>query len=274
MIEEMGITIVTSHDVADRLQAHEVDLASINGIIFSHCHFDHIGDATRFPQAVRIIAGPGFKSVALPGYPADLDSMVCGDAFENRDVHEVDFSRSDLSIASLPAIDWFGDGSFYLLHTPGHAIGHVSALARTTSKSPSGLDDTFVLLAGDVCHHSGELRPHAGHPLPATFSGDSGNDKYKPVTEYLSIHPKHSSTCPFYLPSHGGFNMDAEQMQESARKVALLDADCRVFVILAHDHWLLSLVDQFPNAINVWKDAGWAEKSSVISIDSNTDHWL
>lgn len=258
----MNIDITTTSDVADLLQAHGIELASIDGIIFSHWHFDHVGDATRFPNTTRIIVGPGFKSLCLPGYPTDGKSLICGDAFEGRDVHEVDFTRSNLSIASLPAIDWFGDGSFYILQTPGHAVGHISALARTTAGSKQASDDSFVLLAGDVCHHLGELRPHVGHPLPTSIPEfSSRNDSYKSFPEYLNIHPEHSSCCPFYQPSPGGFNLDVNQMRETIRQVALLDADPRIFIMLAHDHWLLSVIDMFPKEVNGWKNAGWAERS-------------
>ena len=45
--------------------------------------------------------------------------------------------------------NYFGDGSLYVLNVPGHAIGHVSALVRTTP-------DTAVFMGGDVCHFTGE----------------------------------------------------------------------------------------------------------------------
>lgn len=261
-IKHMDITISTEHDVADMLQAKGVEVKSIDSVFFSHWHFDHVGDATRFPGTTRIVVGPGFKSNFLPGYPSDRNSMICGDGLDDQRVQELGFSESSLSIASMPAIDWFGDGSFYLLSTPGHAVGHISALARTTSGTAPGSESSFVFLAGDVCHHTGELRPHPGHPLPETLPcfGDT-KDKFKSTSEYLTIHPEHSADRPFYRPSCGGFNLDSEQMQETLEKVALLDADSRVFTMLAHDHWLLSVVDHFPETVNTWKETGWAERS-------------
>lgn len=258
----MDITITTKYDVADLLQAHGIELTSIDGIIFSHWHFDHVGDATRFPTTARLIVGPGFKSTVLPGFPADRDSMICGNAFEHRDIYEATFTQSDLSIASLPAVDWFDDGSFYLLHTPGHAVGHMSALARTSAGSLSESDDSFVFLAGDVCHHAGELRPHTGCPLPQVLPAiGATDDKFKSSSEYLDIHPENSKTRPFYRPSCGGFNFDAVQMQKTVEKVARIDADSRVFIVLAHDHWLLSIIDHFPEVLNDWKAGEWAARS-------------
>jgi glyoxylase-like metal-dependent hydrolase (beta-lactamase superfamily II) len=62
----------------------------------------------------------------------------------NRTVTEVPFPDDALRIGGLAAYDYFGDGSFYLLETPGHEIGQISALARVTSKPPS-----FIYLGGD-----------------------------------------------------------------------------------------------------------------------------
>ena len=44
------------------------------------------------------------------------------------------------------AIDFFGDGSFYLVDSPGHLAGHLGAAARVAH-------DSFVFIAGDTCHN-------------------------------------------------------------------------------------------------------------------------
>jgi hypothetical protein len=58
---------------------------------------------------------------------------------------EVDFTSSDITIGRFKAFDYFGDGSFYILDSPGHAVGHINALART-SASPK---PSFIHLGGD-----------------------------------------------------------------------------------------------------------------------------
>nr|GAT49592.1 metallo-beta-lactamase superfamily protein [Mycena chlorophos] len=67
---------------------------------------------------------------------------------------KVDFTKSTLTIGSLPAVDFFNDGSFYLLDSPGHLAGQMTGLARVTV-SP----DSFVLFAADTAHHIGVTRP-------------------------------------------------------------------------------------------------------------------
>lgn len=259
----MDIKISTKADVTAQLKAEGVDLNAVRTLFFSHAHFDHIGDPTRLPATCSIVVGPGFSEHCLPGYPEDAESPICGDAFHDRKLQELDFDNASLRIAGLPAIDWSGDGSFYLLHTPGHAVGHISALVRTQLRDPTcGMMDTFLLLAGDVCHHMGELRPNHLQHLPEAHSSSHGmQDERVPISDYQSVHPERCANRPFYKPACGGFNLDNLMMQATVERIKLLDSDPRVFTVLSHDHWLLDVVDLFPASANEWKAKGWAEKS-------------
>lgn len=49
---------------------------AIGAIIWSHWHWDHIGDASKFPSSVDIVVGPGFKKNLLPGYPENPEGVV------------------------------------------------------------------------------------------------------------------------------------------------------------------------------------------------------
>ena len=64
-------------------------------------------------------------------------------------MQEIEF-ESAFKIGKFNAFDYFGDGSFYLLDVPGHAIGHMCGLVRTTPTS-------FLLLGADSCHFAGTL---------------------------------------------------------------------------------------------------------------------
>jgi hypothetical protein len=83
---------------------------------------DHTGDPSLFPKSTSLIVGPGFKSntQTYPGFPKNPDAVVCQDAFEGRDLIELDFS-SGLEIGGFKAVDFFGDGSLYLLQASGHS---------------------------------------------------------------------------------------------------------------------------------------------------------
>ncbi|KAK0616825.1 hypothetical protein B0T14DRAFT_568400 [Immersiella caudata] len=80
----------------------------------------------------------------------------------NRTLIELNFTPPPpppLQIGQFSALDFFSDGSFYLPSTPGHATGHISALARTTSNP-----DTPI--GGDLAHDGAEMRPSAYLPIP------------------------------------------------------------------------------------------------------------
>lgn len=67
--------------------------------------------------------------------------MLTNSGPRGRFVRELTFEEGEdhpvLSIGDFKAIDFFGDGSFYLLDTPGHAVGHLCGLARTSTAGES-----------------------------------------------------------------------------------------------------------------------------------------
>lgn len=71
--------------------------------------------------------------------------FVLASAFASRKVDEISFNSNCLTVGDMRAIDYFDDDSFYLLKAPGHAVGQLNALARTTA----ALDPTFMLLVGE-----------------------------------------------------------------------------------------------------------------------------
>ena len=115
-------------------------------------------------RARRSLLVPVSKSnpKTYPGHPKAPDNLIVQDAFEGRHLIKLDFNESQLNICGLRAIDWFKDGSFYVLKAPGHSGDHVVSLARTA-------EEKFLLLEGDLAHHCGEFRPNTLLPLPESI---------------------------------------------------------------------------------------------------------
>ncbi|KAL4932778.1 uncharacterized protein BDV17DRAFT_253733 [Aspergillus undulatus] len=118
-----GWSLDIEKDVADHLHETGIPLDSIDAIVWSHHHFDHVGDPSLFPGSTALIVGPGFKTdkSTFPGYPKNPDAKTIDDAFHDREVVELDFSNASSEIGGFPAIDYFGDGSFFFLQTKGHS---------------------------------------------------------------------------------------------------------------------------------------------------------
>lgn len=45
-------------------------------MVWSHWHWDHIGNFSLFPTTVDLVVGPGFTQKMTPGYPDDPDGLV------------------------------------------------------------------------------------------------------------------------------------------------------------------------------------------------------
>ena len=251
----------TEKDVREILEEDGVDLDDIEGIIWSHFHWDHIGDPSRFGTNTAIIVGPGFKEKFTPGYPANPAASIRESDYEGRELREIAFSQG-IKIGNFDAFDYFGDGSFYILDSPGHTTGHICALARVTT-SP----DSYIFMGGDSCHHGGEFRPSKYLPLPASILPNP--------LDLKGVHPcpgaafsgilRHGDTRrPFYdvvrynVPSTSGYDPDVAE--ETIRKVMEADARPDVLVVMAHDESLLDVVDFFPKYANDFREKGWVEK--------------
>ncbi|KAK2760490.1 metallo-beta-lactamase superfamily protein [Colletotrichum kahawae] len=249
--------IEITRNVVDILRDNGVPPHDVEGIIWSHWHWDHIGDPSTFPATTDLIVGPGFKDAMLPGAPANPESPILEMDYVGRTLREISFQGSQtLRIGSFPAFDYFADGSFYLLDSPGHAVGHLCGLART---SPN----TFILLGGDICHYAGIFRP----------------SKYLPIPNSISPHPcrpqEMSSLCPGSAweelqISRGRqkpdalfdatFGLDLPQAQRTIEHLQELDCNENVFVIVAHDSTVRDCVPQFPASLNDWKTEGWGQR--------------
>ncbi|ORY10187.1 hypothetical protein BCR34DRAFT_435447, partial [Clohesyomyces aquaticus] len=165
LIEDATHVTNTGRDVRSILDSDTSGLGvrstDIEAIIWSHNHFDHVGDPSRFPSSTELVVGPGVKSASWPGYPSKINGSLLDSDAAGRCVREVQFASTGLKVGGFDAFDFFSGGSFYLLDAPGHCKGHVRGLARNSVNPPS-----FVFMSADACHHPGLLRPTAQFPLP------------------------------------------------------------------------------------------------------------
>lgn len=225
----------------------------IEAIIWSHNHFDHIGDPSTFPSTTTLIVGPGIPSTSCPGWPHNPDASVLDSDIQGRVLREISFdNETPLKIGRFDALDFFGDGSFYLLDAPGHAVGHLCALARTTAEPAS-----FVFLGADACHHPGVLRPTEYLPLPHSVPiSTTGHTNIAtcPGSLLQQLTITQSPNTPFFTLPPGPLFPDHEAAMDTVRKIQELDAADNIFVLIAHDLSLRDRIPLFPEMINSWKE--------------------
>lgn len=165
------------------------------------------------------------------------------------------------------AVDFYGDGSFYLLATPGHTAGHMCALARTSTGGPK---DTFMFLGGDIAHHGGEFRPTQYLPIPDQIHPNPlfkpGNHTAAPCPGAIfeAIHPSKCGDQPFFVPYTGkpSFHHDAKEAKHSIDKMTEFDAYEDIFPVIAHDLHLKDIIDFYPKPANDWKAKGWKKEGT------------
>lgn len=270
-LEELGMQIRVEKDVSEILTEHDLKPSDIDTIIFSHHHFDHVGDTTKFPCTTRLVVGPGYKQRYLPGYPEDPKAVeTTTDTYHGRETIEIEFAPNGhqvLTIGKFKAYDYFGDGSLYLLSTPGHTVGHLSALARTTSKGENGERSTFIFLGGDIAHTCMVFRPTEKYPLPDQISPAPNCPPFSNSTcsgdMFASMHrsrneedgERRSRTTPFCLVA--GPDEDLAESQRSTDELANFDGEDNILTMLAHDGSLLEVLEYFPKKANDWKSKGW-----------------
>jgi glyoxylase-like metal-dependent hydrolase (beta-lactamase superfamily II) len=147
-------------DVADSLRKGGLDPKDVDTVILSHVHWDHVGTPSDFQNAEFVVGSGTLHLLAHgggPHYPAEIfnkDELPKERTSELPPVRQEDVEKafekqtehSWSPLASFPAtVDFYGDGSVYIIDAPGHLFGHVNILARIGPKK-------WVYLGGDCCH--------------------------------------------------------------------------------------------------------------------------
>jgi len=151
-------------DVTDSLKKVALEPGDITHVILSHIHWDHIGDYRPFTKA-RFIVGEPAKKLMENGYPK-VDAT--GFLQDTVPMDRTTWARSDDwgPIGPFPkALDFFGDGSLYLVDAAGHMPGHTNVLART---DPSG---KWAYFAADSAH---DVRLLTGEKTFGYYNDDNG----------------------------------------------------------------------------------------------------
>lgn len=175
-------SIAPEQDLAASLARLEVRPESIDRVLMTHLHGDHVGGLSAFDSSRVWVARAEWEPVAR--FPGRLMRPLVAPVGRDFSPRLFDFDGPPLRgfPASRPMT---GDGSIVALPTPGHSHGHTSYLVRR-----EGGD---VLLAGDVTYDLPALE--AGRLQG--FIADAENQRR--TLERVSALVKSGVA---YLPSH------------------------------------------------------------------------
>jgi glyoxylase-like metal-dependent hydrolase (beta-lactamase superfamily II) len=139
-LENAAQKLTLRRSIVDQLKELNVRPEQIELIGISHWHFDHTGQAGRFPQA-KLLIGRGDLD-HLRGRGAGVnDAAVSAMAHWLTGGGTVEGVTADHDV--------FGDGRVMMLKMPGHTPGHNALLVRLASGP--------VLLTGDLYHFTEQV---------------------------------------------------------------------------------------------------------------------
>ncbi len=135
-----GIRGMVVRTVASQFEAIGVSPDDVDIVMFSHAHYDHIGNSGLFRNAKWIVQQAEHDAMfgSNPdrfGYLTELYSTMRN--------NEVEVIQGDCDV--------FDDGAIRVIYTPGHTAGHNSLLVRLPQTGP-------VILSGDVAHNCCNLK--------------------------------------------------------------------------------------------------------------------
>jgi glyoxylase-like metal-dependent hydrolase (beta-lactamase superfamily II) len=196
--------------VPERLKRGGLDPAiDIDLVILSHVHYDHHGDPSSYTNA-QFKVGAGSLQVLEKGLAPELGSHqhFSKDLFPAERVEEFPATSSGAWKRLGPfehVLDLLGDGSVWVVDTPGHLPGHLNLLCRT---QPNPIDGRkrWVCLCGDAFH---DPRLLSGEKEIGTWDGEGGR-----------------SCC---------IHLDRQKAEESIKRLRELKEMGDVELIAAHD---------------------------------------
>ncbi|GJE92859.1 metallo-hydrolase/oxidoreductase [Phanerochaete sordida] len=197
LVEKLQFDIVVEQDVVDSLAAGGLSADDVKHVCLSHLHLDHVGDPALFKQSTFVV-GAGSREVLANGFPQNPHAPLPSDLLPLVRTRFLDLSTAPPLGPFEHALDFYGDGSVYIVDAgTGHVAGHVNLLART---SPDG---AWVFLAGDSAHDRRLLYGEAKIPCHNIF---------------------------------GCAHLDPEKSAEHIAHIReLMEGEPRVQVIIAHD---------------------------------------
>jgi len=147
-LENAAQKLSLKRSIVDQLRELKIRPEQIELIGISHWHFDHTGQAARFPQAKLLIGRGDLEHLRNRG-PGVNDYAVNAMAHWLTGGGQVEGVTGDHDV--------FGDGRVTMLKLPGHTPGHNALLVRLASGP--------VLLSGDQYHFTEQVASRGVPPF-------------------------------------------------------------------------------------------------------------
>ncbi|KAH9894931.1 beta-lactamase-like protein [Cubamyces lactineus] len=159
VIDSMGLKLAGQPDLRAALARGGLAPDDVAHVCLSHIHFDHTGEPALFPRATFLL-GKDAEPVIAEHAPDFAGTIYAVDVPRER----TEFLGTEGWPPVGPfahGLDFYGDGSVYIVDAAGHVPGHLNLLVRTSS------DGGWLYLAADSAHDWRIINGQAGfahHP--------------------------------------------------------------------------------------------------------------
>lgn len=157
--------------IGEYLKKNDIKLS---GIFVTHMHFDHIAGLIDMPEYDKIIMSENepYK---------ENKPFVYGNYFKHiKQIDFIDFKNATKISPLGKAIDFFGDGSLFVIDTYGHSAGHLSFLVNSKTNPQFIASDAYVF-------ESEELTKKG--PGIYTLDFEAGHQVIKDIIEFGKEYP-------------------------------------------------------------------------------------
>lgn len=143
--------------VVEQLAARGDSPETVTAILCSHLHMDHLAGAVDFPHAPVWLDPAEISTIHRhKGLAAVRHGVVPAIVPGRSRLRPFNYVPAPPELAPFGhAMDFFGDGSLWVVPSPGHTAGSVAAVARIGDGPDGG---GLVLLAGDIAWSVRALR--------------------------------------------------------------------------------------------------------------------
>jgi N-acyl homoserine lactone hydrolase len=127
-----------------QLRDKGIEPSRVRTVVMTHMHIDHASGISEFPDATFVVSRAEWDAATTQGRLHGYSTRQFDHAFDYR---LLDFDgageQGPASFSGFArSFDLFGDGSVRVVYTPGHTLGHMSVVVRTSGGE--------VLVTGDA----------------------------------------------------------------------------------------------------------------------------
>jgi hydroxyacylglutathione hydrolase len=155
------VLVVDPGEEAERILAAAAEIGTVEAILLTHCHFDHIGAVA--PVAAATGAPVYCPKIEVP-LLADIMRFVPWEGFGPYESYDADETVSGGETLELAGLE------LDVVFTPGHSPGHVTYSVRG--------EDALFSIAGLLETHPDETVVHPGHMGITTLGAERASNPF------------------------------------------------------------------------------------------------